>query len=281
MSKTSFLLIILATTLLIPAFSAEDDKPHACRSVHLWYPAPEGTIFYNEMTVEKSHTGSYFMACGFRHGYFGIQEIRNKKDKVVIFSVWDPGDQNDPESVKTDRRVKVLHEGEGVNVSRFGNEGTGGKSMFPYQWKLGETYKFLVKAKLDGSRTVYSAYFYLNDKKQWKHLVSFSTLASGDLLEGYYSFVEDFWRNGVSATKIHKAHYGNGWVYSTDKEWYPLTKAIFTADQTTLTNNINAGLTESDCYFLQTGGVTINELPLKSRIERGKTENLTPPESLP
>lgn len=275
------LLFLFITTLLIPVHSAEDEKPRACRSVHLWYPAPEGTIFYNEMTVQESHTGSYFMACGFRHGYFGIQEIRNKEDKVVIFSVWDPGDQNDPDSVETDRRVKILYEGEGVNVSRFGNEGTGGKSMFPYQWEVGETYKFLVKAKPDESRTVYSAYFYLNDKKQWKHLVSFSTLAGGDLLKGYYSFVEDFWRNGESATKIHKAQYGNGWVYSTDKEWHPLTKAIFTADQTTLTNNINAGLTEHDRYFLQTGGVTINELPLKSRIERKKTENLTPPDSLP
>ncbi|MBD3265759.1 DUF3472 domain-containing protein [bacterium] len=264
---TLFLLLFLF--IAQPAIPQDTPKePKACRSVHLFYPAPEGTVFYNEMVVDESHTGSYFMACGFRHGYFGIQEIRNKKDKVVIFSVWDPGKQNDPNSVEEDRQVQVLHEGDGVNVSRFGNEGTGGKSMFPYPWKIGETYKFMVQAKPDGKRTVYSGYFYLNEEKRWKHLVSFSTLAGNDLLKGYYSFVEDFWRNGKSAKQIHKARYGNGWVYTKENHWVALTRAVFSADRTTLTNNINAGLAEDNLFFLQTGGETKNELPLRADIVR-------------
>ena len=52
-------------------------------------PAPEADAFYNELTVERSVPGSYFMACGFRHGYFGIQELPRGR-KVVLFSVWDP-----------------------------------------------------------------------------------------------------------------------------------------------------------------------------------------------
>ena len=40
--------------------------------------------------------------------------------KVVLFSVWDPGDQNDPKSVQDDQRVKLLHQGEGVRIGRFG-----------------------------------------------------------------------------------------------------------------------------------------------------------------
>lgn len=47
--------------------------PRAARSVHLWWNAPEGTDFYNEMSIEQSTRGSYFMACGFSHGYFGMQ----------------------------------------------------------------------------------------------------------------------------------------------------------------------------------------------------------------
>lgn len=261
-SVTLFLMTIF-TLAAIP----ENQAPRAARSVHLWYPAPEGTIFYNEMTVLESHRGSYFMACGFNHGYFGIQEIRGEDDKVVIFSVWDPGNQNDPNAVPPDQRVKVLYEGEGVNVSRFGNEGTGGKSMFPYPWKIGETYKFMVKADVDGSQTTYEAYFYLNESQEWKHLVTFQTLTNGDYLTGYYSFIEDFRRDGKSATLIRRAKYGNGWVKTTDGYWTSLTQARFTADNTP-SDHINAALTNDGWFLLQNGGDTKNITPLRSTLSR-------------
>ncbi|MHC4331948.1 MAG: DUF3472 domain-containing protein, partial [Planctomycetota bacterium] len=133
--------LTIAVCILGPACrveAAETRLPRAARSVHLWYPAEQGVVYYNEVTVQKSYPGSYFCVCGFRHGYFGIQELWEGR-KVVIFSVWDPGKQDNPNAVPEDRRVKVLHEGDGVRVSRFGNEGTGGKSMFDYQWKVGET----------------------------------------------------------------------------------------------------------------------------------------------
>ncbi len=264
MKQNCLYLTLFVVFFAPPSFS--NDEPRAARSVHLWYPASESTWFYNEMIVDESHPGSYFMACGFSHGYFGIQEIRGPEDKVAIFSVWEPGEQDDPNIVKDDLRVKPLFEGEGVNVSRFGNEGTGGKSMFPYQWNVGETYKFLLNAKVDGKRSVYTAYFYLNEESRWKKLATFSTLAKGDHLKGYYSFVEDFWRNGESAKQVRRARYGNGWVKTLDGDWVDLTRARFTADRTP-TMNINAGLIDG-WYFLTTGGTTINELPLRSEIAR-------------
>lgn len=91
------------------AFADEPKVPNAARSVHLGFPAPDATVFYNEVTVEESVPGSYFMVCGFKHGYFGIQELSGPEDKVVLFSIWDPGEQNDPNSVPADRRVEVLH----------------------------------------------------------------------------------------------------------------------------------------------------------------------------
>jgi hypothetical protein len=44
--------------------------------------------------------------------------------------MWDPGNQNNPDTVPRDRQVKVLYERQDMHISRFGNEGTGGKSMF-------------------------------------------------------------------------------------------------------------------------------------------------------
>ena len=243
---------------------AEKRLPRAARSVHLRYPAEQGVVYYNEVTVQKSHPGSYFCVCGFGHGYFGIQGLW-RGGKVVIFSVWDPGRQNNQNSVPEDRRVKVLHEGQDVRVSRFGNEGTGGKSMFDYQWKVGETYKCMVKATVDGDRTTYAAYFYLNEQDKWKHLATFQTITGGDYLSGYYSFVEDFMRRGESAQNVRRALYGNGWVKSKDGKWLPLTQAMFTADRTPIMN-IDAGV-ENGRFYLQNGGDTENNTPLKSKMD--------------
>ena len=258
---------LLALVLVGPSFADEKLKGIACRSVHLGYPAPAGTAFYNEATIEKSADGTYFMAAGFRHGYFGIQELANGK-KLVLFSVWDPTSGDDPSKVDESKRVKTLHKGDGVRVGRFGGEGTGGQSFFDYDWKVGETYRFLVTAKPDGTdRTAYSGFFYLNDKKEWKHLVTFSTLTKGTLLEGYYSFVEDFRRNKVSTTKTRKATFGNGWVKTTKGDWVELAKARFTADANPVLN-IDAG-SQDGKFFLATGGDIENKTTkLRATMER-------------
>jgi hypothetical protein len=236
-------------------FADESLKGIACRSVHLGYPAAEGTAFYNELTVEKSAPGTYFMACGFDGGYFGIQELGNGK-KVVLFSVWDPGEQNDPKQVAEEQRVKMLHKDEAVRVGRFGNEGTGGQSFFDYDWQVGETCRFCVAARLDGQRTEYAAWFFISETKVWKHLVTFSTLNNAKLLRGCYSFIEDFKRDRASATKVRRARYGSGWLRTNDGQWIALTKARFTADSNPVTN-IDAGAA-ADRFFLATGGDTQN-----------------------
>lgn len=244
----------------------------AARSVHLAYQAPEAVLFYNEVTVEQSQKGTYFSVCGFNHGYFGIQERAG--DKVVIFSVWDPTSQDDPDAVKEDQRVRLLYRDPDVKTGRFGGEGTGGQSFLTYDWQPGETYRFLVKAKTAGDRTEYAAWFYLNETDSWKHLVTFSTIAKGDLLKGYYAFVEDFRRDGQSAREMRRARFQNGWIKTAAGHWIALTRARFTADSNPLMT-IDAGLTDNG-FFLQTGGNTINQTPLWSTLDR-----LPPTLSLP
>lgn len=242
----------------------------ACRSVHLAYrgPAPadaQAAAFYNEVTVDHSAPGTYFCACGFDKGYFGIQELADGK-KLVIFSVWDPGSQNDPQSVAEDQRVQLLHRDERVRTGRFGNEGTGGQSFFDYDWQIGETYRFLVTARPRGQRTEFAGYFYVPEDQAWKHLITFSTLTGGHGLRGLYSFVEDFRRNRVSTTKVRSARFGNGWTRPAGGDWHPLDRATFTADSNPATN-IDAG-TRDGRFFLTTGGETQNaKTALRSRIE--------------
>lgn len=242
--------------LLVLAAAARGDRKLegvACRSVHLRYPAPEAVAFYNEVTVDASARGSYFMVCGFAGGYFGMQELGDGK-KVLLFSVWDAADKNDPNAVGEEKRVKVLQKDEKVRVGRFGGEGTGAQSFFDYDWKPGATYRFLVTAKAEGGRTAYTAYFYVPEDKAWKRLATLSTITGGKGLHGYYSFIEDFRRNRVSAGEARSAHFGNGWVKANDGQWTALTRARFTADSNPV-KNINADV-DGDRFQLATGGDT-------------------------
>lgn len=244
----------------------ESLKDIACRSVHLGYPAPQGTAFYNEVTIDQSAPGTYFCVSAFDMGYCGLQELGDGK-KVLLFSVWDPGDQNDPNQVKDEQRVKLLHKDPAVRIGRFGNEGTGGQSFFDIDWNVGDTYRILITAKADGDRTAYSCRLFDPQQQAWRHLATFSTLAKGKLLGGCYSFVEDFRRNRVSATQVRSARFGNGWLKTTEGQWVSLTKARFTADANPVTN-INAGIS-GDQFFLTTGGETKNaDTKLNATINR-------------
>src|SRR5215213_9438692 len=125
--KSIFVQMLICITPCVFAAEppADQSSPRAARSVHLHYPiAAPADSFYNEMTVERTVPGSYFMACGFRHGYFGIQELGGGR-KVVLFSVWDPTKGDEAKAVPLEQRVEVLHQGDGVEVKRFGGEGTG------------------------------------------------------------------------------------------------------------------------------------------------------------
>ena len=248
--------ISLLLAVLAPLTARGDERLAgiACRSVHLAYKAPASTVFVNSVQVEHSAPGTYFCVCGFGKGYYGIQQLGNGK-RLLIFSIWDPGKQNDPNSVESDRRVKLLYRDPDVRVGRFGNEGTGGQSFLDYAWKDGVTYHLAVSAKVDGERTEYTSYFHMPETKQWRKLVTFSTLAKGRPVDGYYAFVEDFKRDRVSATLARRASFSNGWVRSEGK-WLPLNKARFTADGNPA-KNIDAGPYDEG-FFLATGGKTTN-----------------------
>jgi hypothetical protein len=253
-------------------------EAEACRSVHLHYPAPEGVVFYNEVTVDRSAPGTYFCACGFHMGYFGIQELGNGK-KVVIFSVWEPGKQDDPKAVAEERRVRLVAKGEKVRTGRFGGEGTGGQSFLDTDWQAGRNYRFLVTATAAGERTEYAGYFAAAEAKDWDHIATFSTLAGGALLRGYYSFVEDFRRDRVSVTQARQAHYGNGWVRTKDGRWAALRRARFTGDDNPA-RNVDGGA-DGDRFFLATGGDTENKNTKLGEQADLPDRERTPPEGLP
>jgi len=258
---------ILAGVLVsAEAASGETNPYRAARSVHLSYPSESAFQFYNEMVVQKSVNGSYFMACGWDGGYFGIQQLDSPEQKVVLFSVWDPTKGDNPNTVAQPDRVKVLYEGEGVRIKRFGGEGTGGQCMWHYPWQIGATNRFLISASVEGDWTAYTARFFADGK--WKRLATFQTRTSGRALNGLYSFIEDFRRDGKSVYDERRALFGNGWIKVSSSTWMPLIKARFTASNAEWESkdNIDAGLDQGE-FYLATGGEIKKSRELRSTIE--------------
>lgn len=257
------------------------EAPRAARSVHLSYPDPNALLFYNEMVVEKSTGGSYFMVCGWNTGYFGIQELSNHR-KVILFSVWDASDAQNAKSSKEEDRVECLYQAPDVKVRRFGGEGTGGQCMGDLEWVLGETNRFLVKAEIDGGKTSYTGYVWNHGDKMWKHLVTFRVRTGGTPLRGLYSFVEDFRRDTVSVGEVRRARFGNGWVRSTNGEWAPINRAKFTASNSSFEakETIDAGF-DGAWFYLVTGGETQMKAKLRETIQGDERKRLAQPQNLP
>ncbi len=232
-------------------------------SVHLKYPVADSVktvSFYNEITVpagfDPVHT--YYMACGFARGYFGIQ-VNSEKERRVIFSVWDAGNEAvDRNKVGAENRVVLLAKGDSVITNDFGNEGTGGHSHFVYPWKTQTTYKFLVTALTDSASqtTIYSGYFYVPEKQRWKLIASFSAPKDGKPLRGLYSFSENF--VGINGQLERKALFGNQWIQNgANGQWQELTEARFSYDVTGKMGDridYGASVTNNGAFELWHGG---------------------------
>ncbi len=242
-------------------------------SVHLNYPvAEEKNVewFYGEIRVPEGQDklGTYFMSCGFHRGYFGMQ-VNGPQERRIIFSVWDSGKEPDDRSkVRYEDQVTLLAKGDSVVASGFGGEGTGGHSHWVYNWKAGETYRFLMHAVPVGTTTQYTAYFYVPEHKEWKLIASFRAPKDGKYMSHLYSFLENFsFENGYLA---RKGFFGNHWVKTDTGEWIELTKARFTNDATARAGDRLdfGGGSENGWFYLWTAGFTPANAKLGDIFER-------------
>ncbi len=229
-------------------------------SVHLSYevPAEAGNVewFYNEITVPQGNDviGSYYMANGFGEGYFGMQ-VNSDTERRVLFSVWSPFQTDDPSTIPDDYKIILLEKGDGVTIGEFGNEGSGGQSYLRYNWKAGNTYRFLLRGKPVGNDfTEYTAYFFAPEVGDWKLIASFKRPHTNTWLTHQYSFLENFHTETGAITR--KAIYNNQWVRGENGNWYECTKAKFTADATARKESRMdyAGGVEDGKFFMQNCG---------------------------
>ena len=109
------------------------DPRRNAASVRLRFPTDTSALitgFYNELTAVDDPVTTYYMACGFARGYFGMQ-VNSPTERRIIFSVWDAADgtnAKDRTTLAADNYTQLVAKGEGVEASVFGDEGTGGHS---------------------------------------------------------------------------------------------------------------------------------------------------------
>lgn len=227
-------------------------------SVHMGYVLPKEDVewFYNEIVVpeEGDIPSSYYMACGFGQGYFGMQN-NTPYPRRVLFSVWSPYETDNAAEIPDSLRIVLLKKGEDVKVQDFGNEGSGGQSFMHYDWKPGERCRFLMGVKPDGNgNTVYTAYFFDNHKSKWQLVASFRRPQISTWYTNAHSFLENF--NPVMGYINRKAFYCNQWARTADGRWIPVTRGRFTCDTTGhYRHRLDyTGGVEDEGFFLSMGG---------------------------
>jgi hypothetical protein len=219
------------------------------------------------VTVKTDPIWSYYEACGFSRGYFGIQ-VNSLTERRIIFSVWDSGKEpTDRTKVAAEDRVLLVAKGDGVEASDFGNEGTGGHSHLVYPWKTGDTYRFLVFANPEDSSTVYSGYFYFPERKRWELIASFRAPKDGGYLRGLYSFNEDF--EGANGQQQRLAEFGNQWIKTAGGDWSELVRARFTHTKNGYTDRLDRGAgVVGERFYLSNGGFSPGSLKYGDEITR-------------
>jgi hypothetical protein len=204
-------------------------------SVHLNYELPKDVAaewFYNEVTVPEGQDvqGSYFMACGFAQGYFGMQ-VNSPTTRHILFSVWSPFETDDPQAIPDSQKILLLKKGTGVHAGAFGHEGSGGQSYLDYPWKAGHTYRFLLQAHpVDHRYTGFTAWFYAPEEGRWRLIASFSRPQTQSWLTNLHSFLENF--EPEQGEHQRYVLFNHQWVRDTAGRWVSLNRARFTVDNT-------------------------------------------------
>lgn len=242
-------------------------------SVHLNYITEGlGNIewFYSEITVPENNDiiGSYYMANGFKEGYFGMQ-VNSEFERRILFSIWSPFTTDDPSKIPAEKKIILLKKGQNVLTGEFGIEGAGGQSYLKYNWEVNNTYKFLVGAKPDfNGFTVYSAYFFAPEENKWLLIATFKRPQTNTYLKGLYSFLENF--DTQTGNVSREARYNNQWAFDSQKGWIEINRITFSADATARIGYRKdyAGGLKGEDFYLKNCGFFDENVEIKTAFER-------------
>ena len=205
--------------------------------------APAGNSYdwaYEEVMIPATSdiVGTYCMSLGVFHGYMGIQ-VNGTNQHDIIFSMWDNGSTDNDPNLPDYLRSGSLDGNGGVNLSRFGGEGTGAKAFRSGEyWVPGQWVKFLCNARpelvtvetangpITYTNTLVTAWYKTEggadnvtnaeageDQYDGWHYIATHRLSGGNtFMNGWYSFLENY--NWPSGNMKRTAYYRNGALHA-------------------------------------------------------------------
>lgn len=225
-------------------------------SVILWFnDAEPGQLLMHDVCVPSNGLTKHTYYCCLQWnagkeggGYCGIQD--HPDGKVFIFSMWDP-------VTSTKDEIKAVHVGHGTQISRFGGEGTGLKSMnFSVGWKPDHWYTIVVRRWEKDDHSYFGFWVLDQTEKIWRHFATFDyPVNSVCFTTRTACFVEDWCGTGENT---RCAHYKNGFKYTCDNKWLYFKESCFYVNQEEPTKRYNENydcvVQDSQSFCIRTGG---------------------------
>ena len=216
------------------------------------FKSAPASAFYSELTIRATGTGVSYTACGFDHGWLGVQELVGRK-KTVVFSVVANSKSKPAKPLLGNRQVRVVETGKGVRELPRSGQGKVELS-FDLDWEIGDPLRFILyaksdNAKSDNAKTLYSAYCYLIKENRWQHVGTCSLDSGGRLLSGLHSCIGGVSIDGVDDQKRRSCDVESPWLLVQGK-WQPAVSAKTSSNQKSAKNAV-AGVRRGH-FFLRT-----------------------------
>ncbi|GEM_PF-2657217 len=244
------LLILPALVLGLAIGLASANAPY----VTFYYSDPAGTVLLRDVTVTTETPGTYYCALGWfgTDGYAGLQMTPGQRGndgktfyKHLHFSLWD---------TPTNQAIPMIWKRPEVVVDGFGGEGTGVKSMWPFDWKVGETYTIALKTWDTGpAQTAWGMWFRDGAKNQWYRTATWGYPKAGITIPaGTYSFLEDY----LGTNQTREMRVGPSWKKNLAGKWVGIKNCSARERDGLPAWNAAVAGAAGDAFMVRTGGST-------------------------
>ena len=212
----------------------------------------DGIAAMTDLKVEVSATGTYWCTLLWNTGYLGLQRGGSGYAKHVHFSVWDPDGGGQSE---------LVYQNPNTAGGRFGGEGTGVVTYYPFDWSEGQTYTFAIICEPYNGGAEYRGYFYDPVAGLWTHLATIQRPRAPNTLGYVGGFLEDF----ANSDSVRRAGlYGNCWIQNTNGTWKHHPQVYFNASVPLPSQTDYDGKVVGTLFRLETGGNTTNHTPVQT-----------------
>ncbi|MGD0539400.1 MAG: DUF3472 domain-containing protein [Verrucomicrobiota bacterium] len=212
----------------------------------------DGIAAMTDLKVEVSATGTYWCTLEWNTGYLGLQRGGSGYAKHVHFSVWDPSEGG---------LTQLVYQDANTAGGRFGGEGTGVVTYYPFDWLEGVTYTFAIKCEPYKGGTEYRGYFYDPVAQHWTQLATIQRPGAPSTLGYVGGFLEDF----ADTDSVQRSGlYGNCWIQDTNGVWKNYPQVYFNASIPLPSQTDYDGETAGTLFRLETGGSTTNTTPVQT-----------------